>query len=397
VNRTACAGRSLDWLLIPGAVLGIVAAVTPWLSFRDNRLAAGQPVGLTDAAGPALSALILLVWIVCCALIFVRPGRRVDALLGSIGAAMLSLTLVAAGLGASHLVDGAPATARVSLGPGTWLSLAAAYIVLHAARSRLAIRPVLRFVVAAAGPIVILLMGMAGGFDDLSLMREYANTEQRFLTEIARHILLATSGVIIGATIAVPLGILATRSKRVERPVFAVTSAFETVPSLALFGLLMAPLTALSYAFPVLRDIGIRGVGAAPALIALVIYSLLPIVHNTYAGLRQIDPATLDAARGMGMSRSQVVWRVEFPLAAPVVGAGLRTASVQAIGNTTVAALIGAGGLGHFIFQGLGQAAPDLILLGTLPVIGLAVIVDVSLAAFIHAITPTGLKLEAET
>lgn len=381
---------------MPGAVLGIVATLIPWLSFRDNRLAAGQPVGLIDAPNPVLSALILLVWLVCCALIFVRPGRRVDALLAVIGAVMLPVTLLAAGVGASHLLDGAPATARVSLGPGAWLSLAAAYVVLHAARSRLTTRPILRFVVSAAGPFAILLIGIAGGFDDLSLMREYASTAQRFSTEVARHILLAASSVLIGATIAVPLGILATRSKRVEKPVFAITSAFETVPSLALFGLLMAPLSALSYAFPMLREIGIRGVGAAPALIALVIYSLLPIVHNTYAGLRQIDASTLEAARGMGMSRRQVVWRVEFPLAAPVVGTGLRTAAVQAIGNTTVAALIGAGGLGHFIFQGLGQAAPDLILLGTLPVIGLAVIVDVSLGALIHAITPAGLKLEAE-
>ena len=168
----------------------------------------------------------------------------------------------------------------------------------------------------------------------------------------------------------------------------------ETIPSLALFGLIIAPLSALSFAYPALRDIGIRGVGAAPALIALVLYSLLPIVHNTFAGVRQVGPAALDAGRGMGMSPRQLSWRVEYPLALPLIGEGVRTATVQSVGNTAVAALIGAGGLGHFIFQGLGQAAPDLILLGALAVIALALAIDVIARSLIHALTPKALRTE---
>jgi osmoprotectant transport system permease protein len=240
----------------------------------------------------------------------------------------------------------------------------------------------------------MLLFGLLGFYGDLSLAVEFAGNAGRFVQEAGRHVLLAFGSVGIGALIAIPLGIGAARSRRAEKPIFVIASAIETIPSLALFGLIIAPLSALSFAYPVLRDIGIRGVGATPALIALVLYSLLPIVHNTYAGLKQVSPAALDAGRGMGMSRGQLARRVEFPLAAPLVAEGVRTASVQSVGNTAVAALIGAGGLGHFIFQGLGQAAPDLILMGALPVIALALLTDTAMRAVVRGLTPRGVRPE---
>jgi len=126
-------------------------------------------------------------------------------------------------------------------------------------------------------------------------------------------------------------------------------------------------------------------------MIALVIYSLLPIVVNTYVGLRNVDSAAVDAASGMGMGRWQVFRRVEAPLAAPVALEGVRTAAVQSVGNAAVAALIGAGGLGYFIFQGLSQAAPDLILIGTLPIIALALIVDGAMRLVAVAARPRGM------
>ncbi|MFC1917670.1 ABC transporter permease [Chloroflexota bacterium] len=155
--------------------------------------------------------------------------------------------------------------------------------------------------------------------------------------------------------------------------------------------MLIAPLSALSFAFPALRELGIRGVGDAPAIIALTIYSLLPIVRNTYVGLRQLDIAVIDAGTGMGMSRAQVFRKIEVPLAAPLVLEGVRTASVQSVGLAAVAALIGAGGLGWFIFQGLGQAAADLILLGAIPIIVLAVIIDTVMRTIVKLATPAGL------
>jgi osmoprotectant transport system permease protein len=150
----------------------------------------------------------------------------------------------------------------------------------------------------------------------------------------------------------------------------------QTVPSIALFGLLLAPLAAL----------GLGGVGPAPALIALTLYALLPIARNTEAAIRGVDPALTEAASGMGMTPRQIFWRVELPLGFPVFLAGVRIVMVQAIGLAAVAALIGAGGLGTFVFQGIGQYAVDLVLLGAVPTIVLALAADFGLAMLIASL-----------
>jgi osmoprotectant transport system permease protein len=174
----------------------------------------------------------------------------------------------------------------------------------------------------------------------------------------------------------VPLGVIALRRPRFEAPLFAALNLLQTVPSIALFGLLLVPLSALATAFPAVGSLGIGGVGPAPAIIALVLYALLPVARNTLVGIAGVSVATLDAARGMGMTPRQVFWRVEVPLALPVLLAGLRVVTVQAIGLAVVAALIGAGGLGTFVFEGLGQYAADLVLLGALPAIAMALAID---------------------
>ena len=148
------------------------------------------------------------------------------------------------------------------------------------------------------------------------------------------------------------------------------------MPSIALFGLLIVPLSALAAAVPRLASMGVGGIGPAPAIIALVLYALLPIVRNTTTGISGVDPAVIDAARGMGLTPRQIFCRIEFPLALPMLFVGLRIVTVQTIGLAVVAALIGAGGLGTFVFEGLGQYALDLVLLGALPAIGLSLAAD---------------------
>jgi osmoprotectant transport system permease protein len=182
--------------------------------------------------------------------------------------------------------------------------------------------------------------------------------------------------------IGLPLGLAALRREQLEAPIFSALNLLQTVPSIALFGLLIGPLSALAKAVPGLAGLGIGGVGPAPAIIALVFYALLPVARNTLAGIGGVSPAAIDAARGMGMTRRQIFWRVEVPLALPVLIAGLRIVAVQAIGLAVVAALIGAGGLGTFVFDGLGQYATDLVLLGALPAILLALATDFLLRLF---------------
>jgi osmoprotectant transport system permease protein len=169
----------------------------------------------------------------------------------------------------------------------------------------------------------------------------------------------------------------AVRRPRWGRLVFAVLSVVQTIPSIALFGLLIAPLAALGAMWP---GSGIRGVGLAPALVALALYALLPIVQGVASGLAQVDAGVREAARGMGLSPRALLWRVEVPLALPLGLAALRAAAVQLVGLAVVAALIGAGGLGALVFQGLAAGALDLVLLGVVPVVALAAAIDAGFA-----------------
>jgi len=172
--------------------------------------------------------------------------------------------------------------------------------------------------------------------------------------------------------VALPLGILCHRIPRLRPGLLGTLNVIQTIPSIALFGILMAPLGALATALPWAGALGVRGIGAAPAVVALFLYSLLPVVANTAAGLGRVSAAAVEAARGMGMTRTQVLSSIELPLALPVILTGIRVVLVQNIGMVTIAALIGGGGLGTFVFQGLGQTAMDLVLLGAIPIVVMA-------------------------
>ena len=191
-----------------------------------------------------------------------------------------------------------------------------------------------------------------------------------------RHLQIVAATLLPALLIGVPLGVAAARSERLAAPLFALLNVIQTLPSIALFALLIAPLSSLAAALP---GWGIRGIGLLPAVIALTLYALLPIVHGTAAGLRQVPAAAVAAATGMGMTARQVFWRVAVPLALPVLLSGLRVTTVQVIGLAVVAALIGAGGYGALVFQGLASSALDLVMLGVLPVVALAIVADAGL------------------
>ena len=179
----------------------------------------------------------------------------------------------------------------------------------------------------------------------------------------AQHVALVAISTLAAVAIGVPVGVLLTRRPRLARPVLAVAGVVQTVPSLALFGFLI-PLPLIG------------GIGARTAIAALVVYALLPILRNTYAGITSVDPATVEAAVGVGMTPSQRLRYVELPLALPVVLAGIRIAAVVSIGLATIAAAIGAGGLGVLIYRGIAIVDNRLILAGAVPAALLALVVD---------------------
>jgi osmoprotectant transport system permease protein len=177
-----------------------------------------------------------------------------------------------------------------------------------------------------------------------------------------QHLGLVGVSVGIAVTLGVPLGIIVARHVQFRAPVLAVANVLQTIPSLALFGFLLA--------------VPLIGLGARNAIIALVAYSLLPIIRNTYAGISGVDPAVREAAQGMGMTDWQLLRMVELPLSAPVMLAGVRVAAVIGVGITTIAAAIGAGGLGVFIFRGLSMVDNSVIMAGAVPAALLALLVD---------------------
>ena len=195
------------------------------------------------------------------------------------------------------------------------------------------------------------------------------------LAETGRHMLLVVVSVGLATAIGVPLGILLTRRPGWQRLVLGTASAVQTIPSLALFGLLI----------PVPF---IGGIGTRTALIALTLYSLLPVLRNTVVGITGVDRAVREAGRGLGMTDAQLLRRVELPLAASVILAGIRLATVIGIGLATIAAAIGAGGLGVFIFRGVAMVDNRTILAGALPAAALALGADALLGALERRLQP---------
>lgn len=316
--------------------------------------------------------------------------RRVAGLLGA--PLLLASTAWAVGAASSSLLDGQPSVARVSLSTGAWVLLAASAILALAAANAEPSSGAARRLLLGVGAAAAIAAVPWGGLSSLSLAREFAVRSATFWPLVRGHVALAGASLAAATALGVPLGIWASRSRRARSVVLGITGAIETIPSLALLGLLVVPLAALGAAFPVLRELGIRGIGAAPGLIALTLYALLPIVRGTYVGVAGVDPGALDAGRGMGMSRRQLLVRVELPLALPLIVEGLRTGAVLVVGITTLTVFAGARNLGVLVFEGLGQFAPDLILLGALPIIVLAVVADVALGRLARVLTPRGVR-----
>lgn len=193
-----------------------------------------------------------------------------------------------------------------------------------------------------------------------------------------QHIYLSFVSLAIGVLISLPLGMLVARHRKFAEAVIGVTAILQTIPSLALFGFLV-PLI---------------GIGSKTALIALIIYALLPILRNTYAGLTSVDQSVIEAGKGMGLTANQILFKIELPLALPFIMAGIRTATVLTVGIATLATFVGAGGLGDIIYRGLQSYNNTLVLAGAIPVALLAIFFDFGLKIIEKKVTPKGLKID---
>ena len=212
----------------------------------------------------------------------------------------------------------------------------------------------------------------------MSLVEFFVRHRNEILQSTGEHVWLVGAAMLLAIFIGVPLGIVVTRRPWLSKPILGTANVAETIPSLALFGFLLP--------VPWLGDRADR-----LAIVALTLYALLPIIRNTSAGITGVDAAVREAARGMGMTDRQILWKVELPLSIPTVIAGVRIATVLTIGIATIAAAVGAGGLGEFIFRGLAMVNNQLILAGAVPAALLALAVDFMLGILERRLRPAGL------
>ncbi len=355
-------------------LLLLAVAALPFVTYAPNRLLSGEArwlwtqmpwLAAAQLAGGLL--LLLLCWI---------PGRL--PLLGSLLIADLLLPLLMWGAGdiARHLVQQGSPLARTSPGSGLWLALALCLLLASDTIRRLTPHALWRWLLNAQLWLLPCLLLWHGALDQLSLLKEYANREDVFNDALRQHLWLLFGTLLPGLLLGLSIGFALWRRPHWQAPVFTFLNVIQTIPSVALFGLLIAPLAGLTRHFPWLGNIGISGTGMAPALIALVLYALLPLVRGVVTGLQQVPREALESAMAMGMSGGQRFRQVQMPLALPILLRSLRVVSVQTVGMAVVAALIGAGGFGALVFQGLLSSALDLVLLGVIPTIALAVVVD---------------------
>ena len=373
---------ALDKLgLVIAAMVAYGAAGAPFATFRANRIVPGEGRAILEAL-PARAGMLLLLVVALAAIVALLRTPAL-ARLGAAVAALITLSVLI-GVAALHLTPPENTYARVSPASGFWLLLFAVALLGADALTRLKLSPWARIGALAATAAATWILLVLGAWDGLSILKEYAGRADSFWAEAARHLTLALGSLAAAVAIGIPLGVLCHRVGALRNGVLNVLNIIQTIPSIALFGILIAPLGWIAANVPGANAIGIRGIGVAPAFVALFLYSLLPAVANTVVGLGHVPRAANDAARGMGMTDRQRLFQVEFPLAFPVILTAIRIVLVQNIGLATIAALIGGGGFGVFVFQGIGQTAMDLVLLGAVPTVALAFAAAILLDAMIE-------------
>ncbi len=380
--------RNPNRIAILGCLLAISSLVLlPFLELKANRLVAGKGYKLLEvgAAGWWLLSLVFLAGLSA----FLVPRFRAPAL-AILGNLVFIASVILIGADASILL-GSSTLARVSLAPAAWLMLVSSSFMIFAALNDLE-NIWFKRLTSSVGILVFLVILWMGGLSSLSVIREYQTRLDTFWLEVGRHLGLAFLALFTSSLFGIPLGFWAARSKRFEGFILGLSSLLQTIPSLALLALLITPFSALVRAFPILESVGIRGIGFAPAITALTVYGLLPIARGVLNGLKSVPETALEAGRGMGMTSVQLFSKVELPLALGLMLNGIRTSAVQLVGLSTLSSLIGAGGLGVFIFGGLGSAANDLVLLGAIPVLVLAVLTDAGFRTLEQASIPKGLR-----
>jgi osmoprotectant transport system permease protein len=372
-------GLEKTGVLMAAFILAAMFAL-PFVVVKPNRILQGQGRSLVEAlpswAGFGMAAMLIVVGL-C---LIVRLPSTIKL---ALAAAALVVTVLALGWAAHEQLPPGNAYARVSAGSGFWLLLFGLSLAAVDGIARLRPSPQFRLLLLVIAIAILGSIFFSGVLAEISVAKEYTNRSQAFWAEMSRHATLALGSMMLAFTIGLPIGIICHRVSWLRAALLNSLNILQTIPSIALFGLLILPLGWVAANVPGASAVGISGIGVAPAFVALVLYSLLPVVANTVAGLENVPREANDAARGAGMTDLQRLVSIEFPLTFPSLLAAMRIVLIQNIGMATIAALIGGGGMGVFVFQGLGQSAMDLVLLGALPTVAMSFVAAIVLDALV--------------
>lgn len=370
------------------ALATVAAYSLPFLWVAPNRLLSGEPVYVWQVF-QMQDSLIGVAWAwgligFLCIATWMPLQRSIQAMV------VVAISISLAGmwqLGGQHasLISQTEGTlSRTSLGAAFWSLGAIGWLIALDAINRLQLKNLWRLLIQSAllMPLILTLavsLPLASGENadqQLSIVKEYVNQSDVLWSATLRHLQIVLLAILPAVVLGITLAWRMMQHQGLQKVFFPVLNVIQTIPSIALFGLLMAPLAWIAVQMPAMARAGISGVGIAPAVIALMLYALLPIVRSTLAGFGQVPAEVIHAARAMGMSTWQLLWQIELPLALPVLIFGLRTAVVQTTGLAAVSALVGAGGLGQIMFDGLFSAANELVILGVIPIVLLAMFAD---------------------
>ncbi len=345
---------------------------------KPNRISQGVEVSSFEFLG-AIGIVILVLWISLMALSLYENKYKNNIVF--LITSFLIVSLFWSLQSRTGIYTSGSSSARISLSSGFYIQIFCIYMLFSTYSKRIMEFKLIKWIGAIGFFAIMSYFMISGAFDDLSLIKEYNIKKVQFYDNLRIHAFLTLGSVLTGAIIAIPLGFLAYSKKKLEDKIMIPLSIIETIPSLSLFGIFLVPLSGLGK-LPFFDALGVSGIGWAPAYIALTLYTLLPIGRNTLTGFYSVDNNIIEAAKGMGMNKIQILKNIELPLAFPVIFTGIRIAFIQTIGGAVLAGLVGGGGMGTFVFLGLGEASPDLILLGVLPIVFFTVLLDYILKAF---------------
>ncbi len=343
--------------------------------FRSNaRIGAKEGLSAGECLGANYIILIIITILLLIMVIIKKDKENLNFITGIIASICFGCVILFCGQ-AANVVEVPQPNGRISMSVGSYIYICLAYLVEVKCNEYIQ-KKWKRFVVVALGLLIMVAVFLTGQLDGLSVMKEYSTYQDQFAEYFRNHIFMSFGVVVCGVIFGVPLGWIAYKYVKPGRVINTVLNTIESIPSLALICVMMFPLSWLSNHFPVLKEMGIAGVGATPVFCALFCYALFQIVNSMYGALKVVNKQYIEAAKGMGMTTFQVFSKVELPIILPVIISGIRVSLTATILGVTIGSYIGYGGLGRFILQGLNGFAIDIVMLGTIPIMGLVFLFD---------------------